>query len=45
MIEIYDITGRKAGTYENVNVIDMSGYKSGLYVVRMQGYSERIFVK
>ena len=24
VIEIYDITGRKAGTYENVNVIDMS---------------------
>lgn len=45
VIEIYDITGSKAGTYENVNVIDMSGYKSGLYVVRMQGYSERIFVK
>lgn len=44
-INIYDITGRKAGTYENVNVIDMSEYKSGLYVVRTQNCSERIVVR
>ncbi|MGN0033157.1 MAG: T9SS type A sorting domain-containing protein [Candidatus Limimorpha sp.] len=45
VIDIYDITGRKAGSYENVNVIDMSDYKSGLYVVRAQGFSERIVVR